>query len=301
VDSGSSQLTAELQSADQVAVQLFASQDTLLEALETGGVEIGLVLPANFDADVQAGIQTDLTLYVWGQSLTRSRAIITAAVTEGIIDLTGRETPIAINAVPVGDRASISWQQRLLPLIVLMAVMFGGMLIPATSMLEERQKRTLTAVTTTPMTMREVFLSKGLMGVGVSVCMALLILALNGGFGANPLLLLMVLALGGTFAAAFGVLLGSLVKDVPTLFTVNKSIGILIYAPALVALFPETIPQWIARLFPTYYILQPVLDISQRGAGLGEVALDLIILLLMTVVLITGLGVSASRLQVREA
>ena len=151
------------------------------------------------------------------------------------------------------------------------------------------------------MAMAEIFVAKGLMGVLLSIFSGVAILTLNGGWGANPALLLFVLALGGTLSAAFGVLLGSRVKDIQTLFAVVKSIGILLYAPGLIALFPDAIPQWIARLFPTYYVLQPVMEISQNGAGLGAIAADLVILLAIIVALIVGLGVTAERLQVQEA
>jgi ABC-2 type transport system permease protein len=69
----------------------------------------------------------------------------------------------------------------------------------------------------------------------------------------------------------------------------------------LITLFPDTIPQWIARFFPTYYVMQPVMDISQKGVGLGAIAFDLIILLVITTALIAGLGITADRLQVQEA
>ncbi|MBZ0285321.1 MAG: ABC transporter permease [Anaerolineae bacterium] len=300
-DASSSQLATELGASDFMIVERYDSQDGLMAALETGAVEIGLALPANFDADLLSGATTDVTLYIWGQSLVKNRTIILAAVTEELVNLTGRETPIAIDAVLVGDRASLSWQQRLLPLIVLMSVMIGGIMVPAISMVEEKQARTLRALTVTPMSMGEVFLTKGLMGVLLSVFSGVAILTLNGGWGPSPALLLVVLALGGTLAAAFGVLLGSRVKDIHTLFAVIKAMGILLYAPGLIALFPDSIPQWIARLFPTYYVMQPVMDISQRGAGLGDIAFDVIILAVITAALIAALGVTADRLQVQEA
>ena len=300
-DAGDSQLAAELLASDFLATQSFASEEALLAALDSGAVEVGLSLPAGFDADVRSGTRTDVTLYVWGQSLVRNRAIIGAAVTDGIIALTGRETPITIDTVLVGDRVAVSWQQRLLPLVVLMSVMLGGIMVPATLMVEEKQRRTLRALTVTPMGMGEVFTAKGLMGVLLSVFSGFAILTLNGGWGSNPVLLVAVLALGGTMAAAFGVLLGSRVKDIQTLFATIKSIGILIYAPALISLFPDAIPQWIARIFPTYYIMQPVLDVSQRGAGLGEVAPDVLILVLIIAAVIALLVGGAQRLQVQEA
>jgi ABC-2 type transport system permease protein len=50
-----------------------------------------------------------------------------------------------------------------------------------------------------------------------------------------------------------------------------------IFAPTVVYMFPS-IPAWIGRIFPTYYLLQPVIDISQKGAGWAQVRFDAIIL-----------------------
>lgn len=300
-DGGTSQLAADLLAADFMLVQQYDSEDALLAALETGAVEIGLSLPTNLEADLRSGARTDLMVYVWGQSLVKNRVIIMSAVTEALVDLTGRDMPVTIDAVLVGDRAALSWQQRLLPLVVLMSVMVGGIMVPATSMVEEKQGRTLRALTVTPMTMGEVLFTKGLMGVLLSVFSGVAILTLNGGWGPNPALLLAVLALGGGLAASFGVLLGSRVKDIQILFAIIKAMGILLYAPGIIALFPDSIPQWIARLFPTYYVMQPVMDVSQRGAGLGDIAFDLTILVAIITVLIVGLGITADRLQVQEA
>lgn len=300
-DAGDSALAADLLADEFLSVQVFDSPDALFAALDSGAVEMGLTLPENFDAELQSGTNTNLTFYVWGQSLVRNRAIISAAITEKLVDLSGRETPIAVNTVLVGDRVAQSWQQRLLPLVVLVSVMIGGLMVPATSMVEEKQARTLRALTVTPMGMAEIFLTKGLMGALLSVFSGFAILTLNGGWGSNPLLLFLVLTLGGTMAAAFGVLLGTRVKDIQTLFAVIKGMGLILYAPGIISLFPDSVPQWIARLFPTYYVMQPVMDISQRGAGFGDVAGDLLILLLITVALIAGLGFAAERLLMQEA
>jgi ABC-2 type transport system permease protein len=88
-------------------------------------------------------------------------------------------------------------------------------------------------------------------------------------------------------SAVFGLLLGAFLKDVDTLFAVLKATGILLYAPAIVYLFPE-IPQWIGRIFPTYYLIGPVIEISQRGATWSDVALDVFILLGLILLMLVG-------------
>ncbi len=50
-------------------------------------------------------------------------------------------------------------------------------------------------------------------------------------------------------------------------------------------MFPE-IPQWIARIFPTYYLIQPVIEITQEGGGLASVAPELAVLVILTAVLL---------------
>lgn len=57
-----------------------------------------------------------------------------------------------------------------------------------------------------------------------------------------------------------------------------KALGTLLYAPALIYMFPE-VPQWIGEVFPTYYIRGPVVEISQRGGARPDVALEVLILI----------------------
>ena len=68
-----------------------------------------------------------------------------------------------------------------------------------------------------------------------------------------------------------------------------KGLGIFLYAPALVYMFPE-IPAWIGKIFPTYYIIQPVMDIIQDGAGWMDVLPNLGILAALTATLAVGVG-----------
>jgi ABC-2 type transport system permease protein len=97
-----------------------------------------------------------------------------------------------------------------------------------------------------------------------------------------------------------GMIFGALVRDMNTLMTVIKSTGILLYAPAFVYMFPE-LPQWIGRLFPTYYIIEPVLEITQNNAGLADIALDLVILVGLIVVTLVVAAQLAARMQATEA
>ncbi len=301
VDAGEpSAFTTELEAADYLISSRYDSEDALLSGVEAGRVDVGLVVGDDFDARLQDTGSVDLTLYVWGESLLKSRAVVGAAVTDTIVSVSGRETPVEIAPVLLGA-PEVPWSERLLPLLLIMAVVIGGTMLPASGLVEEKQKHTLRAVITTPVTLHEVFVSKGLLGAIVAVFVALLVLALNGvAFGAQTLSLLLVLGIGALLAAGFGVLLGALIKDINTLFAVIKGIGILLYMPAFLALFPE-IPAWISYLFPTHYILNPVVQMSQYGATLGDVGGEVAILAVMTAAMIGGLGFLATRMEQQAA
>jgi ABC-2 type transport system permease protein len=157
--------------------------------------------------------------------------------------------------------------------------------LPATSVINEKTKKTLEALVVTPTTVGEVFLAKGLLGIIFSLFMGIVILILNQAFGAEPALMVLLLVLAAIMAAEIGLILGALMRDITSLFTVWKLGGILLFAPAFIYLFPQ-IPQWIGRIFPTYYIIQPIVEISQRGGGWPDIATSVFILIALDLILI---------------
>jgi ABC-2 type transport system permease protein len=299
-DNGDSQITQMVIESDSIIGREYDSPDRLRKAVEDGEVDMGIVLPADFDNLVMQEQTTEITAYVWGESLAKHRIVLGATIANMIREVAGQEVPVEITTTTLGDAESIPWNDRLLPLIVLMAIVFGGIMIPATSLVDEKQKRTLSALAITPASLGEIFLSKGLVGVTVSTFMGVLILVLNQAIGAQTPLLIGMLALGAVMASTFGIMLGVFARDVTSLFATTKAIGILLYAPAFVYLFPE-IPQWVGRIFPTYYIVQPVVEISQQGGTWSDVAPEAFVLIGLILAMIGIVGVLARRTTQREA
>ncbi|MCL4868204.1 MAG: ABC transporter permease [Anaerolineae bacterium] len=283
-DAGTSAFVAQARSLDGIVLREYGDAAALQDAVTRGAVDLGVVLPAGFDEQLKGDAAATLTVYVYGESLLKNRAILATAITNLIRDLSGQPSPVTIVSETLGDSVTMPWEQRLLPLVVLMTVILGGSMVPATSLVEEKQKRTITAITTTSTSLGELFLAKGILGVLISLTMGIVILVLNGAFGSQPLLLIGLLFLGATLAASFGVLLGALVKDINTLFATIKGIGILLYAPAIIYLFPS-IPAWIGRIFPTYYIITPIVEVTQNGATWSAIRLDVGILILLILAL----------------
>jgi len=299
-DAGHSQFVQLAEQTDSVIVTTYASASELRDRMLSGAADIGIALPDGYDASIKQGERIQATVYVWGESQLQHRAIAAATFASVTRDIAGQDAPVDIIVEPLGDAVNIPWQERLLPFIVLITILIGGSMIPAASIVDEKQKRTLSALTITPTTLSDVYVAKGALGVIVSLVMAVVILTLNQAFGTQPVLLITVLALGAILAATFGVLLGTLVKDINTLFTVLKATGILLYAPAIVYLIPD-IPQWIGQLFPTYYIIQPVVEITQQGGTWADVLPELAVLVVLIVALMAVVGIVSRRVALRPA
>lgn len=297
---GGSRLVAMAAEIDSVVSREYPSAAELREAVAGGAVDMGLALPPDFDQAVISGTRTELTAYIWGESLLKNRAILGAAIAHLIRELAGQEAPVEIVTATVGDGESIPWSDRLLPFVVMISVLISGVMVPATSLVGERQKRTLGALTITPTSLGEVLVAKGLLGFIMSLVTGILILILNRAFGTQPVLLILVLALGGALSAGFGVLLGTLTKDINTLFATIKGIGIFLYALAIVYLFPA-IPSWIGRIFPTYYIVGPIVEIALKGGGWPDIAVEVLILVGLIGAMVAAVAIAARRMRLQEA
>lgn len=270
----------ELEAAD---VQVYDSQSDLLAAVERGAVDVGVVVPDGFDRQLQNDENVTLSTYVWGESRANDRATVYAAINSSLFELSGAETVLTIDTIRVGNADSLDWDERLLPLIMIIVVIIGGMIVPASSLIDEREKRTIRAILTTPIRLQEVFFAKAVIGVVLSVTMGVVVLVINQAFGNEPVMLVFILFLSAVMAAEFGLLLGTFIADMNSFFATIKAIGLLLYAPALIMLFPE-LPQWIAQIFPTYYIIGPVSDISIEGRSAVDVLPKVGVLLVLTLV-----------------
>lgn len=72
-----------------------------------------------------------------------------------------------------------------------------------------------------------------------------------------------------------------------------------IYAPALIYIFPQ-IPEWIGRIFPTYYQLTPIVAISQKDVKWPDIASDVYVLIGIILALLFIVFLAARRAEEHE-
>jgi ABC-2 type transport system permease protein len=196
----------------------------------------------------------------------------------------GKPAPVNVVVDDLGAE-TLSLSARLVPLIVMYALIMAGVFLTAFAVVDEREKRTLDALLVTPVRLSEVLLAKALLGFAIAVAMALVTLALNGVLGASLAGLLLSVAVAALVATAIGLVFATGARNVQMLFALIKGTGFLIVAPVVFYLFPDW-PQWVAKLFPTYWIIDPIYRLAIQGDALGDVWWELLIALAIA----AGLG-----------
>ncbi len=293
VDRGDSQLPEQLAERGHLTITHYDQAEALRDAVARGDHEVGAILPEDLDDALAAGEEPSINLFIWGESLESQRELVITSIEQVARRIAGQELPVDVTIVQPERQEFPPWEDRLFPLVVIMVIVYGGMLIPATVLVKEREAETIMALTATPMSLTELLVAKGLTGMVVSIVMGMVILAINDAFGAQPALLIGVIVLSALLAAEMGLVLGLFIGDVVTLYAAIEGIGILLLAPALFYLFPQ-LPDWVARLFPSYYMLAPIIEMSLHDAVWADIASDVAVLGGLIVV-VTLLGVWLAR------
>jgi len=295
VDPGGSELTSAALGLDGVRASLVTDAEELQRRVAAHDLDAGLVLTEGFDAALRAGERPPLTFYVAGESLASDRVILAVTTIDLLRGVEGRRTLVDVEVVAPGGEG-VPLELRLVPFAVLLALFAAGVFVTSFSFTEEREKRTLDALLASPMTMGEVLWAKGLFGGVLAAAMATVTLALNGALVGQAIGLLLALAIGAVMAALFGLLYGVLSPDTKVLFALFKSLNIVVFAPALFYVFTDW-PRWIAYLFPTYWLIDPIVEIGQRGATLGDVWWQLAIGAAICAVMVVLVGRLAQRVR----
>ena len=225
--------------------------------------------------------------------------MLTATVLDLVRGLTGEEASVAVEVVQLGE-ATLPLDLRLLPLIVMYAVAIPGGMVPASSLVEEKERGTLQAVLATPTSMGEVLVAKAALGMILGIVAGTVTLALNDAFGAAPLAVMLAVGVGALMMALVGLMLGAWAPDTNTLFAAWKGGGIILFLPAIFFVWPG-LPTWPAYAMPAYYFLQPAYAVGVEGALLGDVAVHLVIAFGICLALLPAVAGVGRWLEVRLA
>jgi ABC-2 type transport system permease protein len=262
-------VAAELEKNRAITLVEAGSEEELRLLVETKQADMGVVFPEDIRRLLARDAAFSLRAYVDGEAYARDRALTAAATVAALRELAPETQRVDFEQVRLGEERPVTIIDLMIPFLVLLAVLYSAFLLPSTFLVREKERKTIVALLVTPVSRAEVLTAYGLLGGVLAVLMGVIVLILNGAW-TQPLLMILFLALGAVFMVEIGLIAGLYFNDMNTLFANIKLFGIVLFGPALLIFFPDW-PQWIGRLFPTYYLIHPVYRISIFGDSFARV------------------------------
>ncbi len=247
-DAGDSAYFPELRQDEKLRIVRMRSEELLQEYVRESSSErsLGLILPADFDAQVAAGGPVSLAGYKLHWNLDQTE--VETAVSRMLSQVSGVSVQVTVQ--PMYPLAGSGGRPSLVAMsLVLGIVSVSGVLIPHL-LIEEKENHTMEALLVSPATTTQMVLGKGLAGLVYGLAVGLVVLALNGSLVTNWMVALLVVLLGAVFAVAVGLLFGSLFDDVANL---NLWLGLLFalaFLPVVMSSLSSSGPSWLQTLLP---------------------------------------------------
>jgi ABC-2 type transport system permease protein len=283
-DAGGSRLVAELRKTPQIGVVEVLSADATAGEVEKRKAIGGLVVPSGFDTDLAANKQPELTVYVNNEKTIFEQAALRRLLEQIVRSFAKQPEPARLNWVDVDkgandkNRSGTGLDQIMLPLLLILTFgMIGAFVVPLL-IVEEKEKRTLDFLLSSPASLNEIIAGKALTGVVYTLLIAGLLLGINRQHIQNWPLTLLTIVLGLLFVVGVGLVIGSLLNNTMQVNTWASLILIVLLAPS----FPSIgITAWFdkaMRVIPTYY-LSEALKLSMGGAVSSQFWMYLAVLL----------------------
>jgi len=288
-DPAVSGIVAELQKDPRIGVVEVASADATPKEVATRKAIGGLVVPPNFASEIAAGRQPELTVYLNNQKTVFEQAALRRLLDQIVRAFAKQPDPAQLVWVDIDKEAKdkivggTGLDQMLLPLLLILTFGMTGAFVVPLLIVEEKEKRTLDFLLSSPASLREIIAGKALTGVVYTLLIAGLLLGLNRQFIRNWPLTMLTVLIGLLFVVGVGLVIGSLLKNTMQVNTWASFVLIILLAPS----FPSIgITQWFdmaMRVVPTYYLTE-ALKLSMAGIMASRLWLHLAVLMGCTVV-----------------
>ena len=291
-DSGNSAMIAELRKTPLIKVVDSPSAEAIESEVQKRKAIGGLVVPVNFDADATASKQPELKVYVNNKKTVFEQAALRRLLDQQVRALVKQPDPARMAWIDIGNESSeqrggLTLDQMLLPLLLILTLgMIGAMVIPLL-LVEEKEKRTLDFLLSSPASLKEIVAGKALTGIAYTVLIAGLLLILNRHLIANWPLMALSIVLGMVFVVAVGLFMGSLLNNTMQVNTWAGTVLIVLMAPSFPSFGLPAAVDTAMRFVPTYYLTK-ALELSMEGNATSRVWGHLAVVLACTVVAFTA-------------
>ena len=282
-------------SEEGLEIKIVDSEEALKEAVIEGEVVAGIELPADIIESLMSGQKPRVSLYFASDIPQETKDAVTVLIKELAYQQTGQSMDIQVSEEILGTDMmgmQIPPRNRMRPLLAVILIIFETMGL-ANLISQEVERRTVQALLVTPMTVKDLFAAKGIVGISLAFGQAVFFMAIVGGLNQQPVLILLALLLGAVLATGVGFLIASLGKDFMSIMAWGIVIFIVLVIPGFTVMFPGAATGWV-KIIPSYYLVDTVHRVTNFGAGWGDMWANLLILLGFDIVIFWA-GILAMR------
>jgi len=268
-------------------VEIYPSEEALKQAVLDGDYPVAVALPPDIVDVWMSGGKPEITVYYASDLPPEVSAAVVSLVKELSYAQTGQALNFEVTEEILGPDMlgnQITIRDRLRPLLAVFLLLLEIMTL-ASLISVEIEQGTAQALLVTPMRTADLFIAKGVLGVGLAFVQTILFMALVGGLNHQPLIILTTLIIGSVMVVGAGFLLASLTRDVMSVTGWGILIIIVLAIPGFGVAIPGLISNW-AKVIPSYYLTDTVSRVANYSAGWGDVGTNLAILAGITVVVV---------------
>ena len=275
-DASRSAIVSQLRKIPQITVIDITSGEAIVSEVQKHKAIGGLEVPVNFDADLAAGKQPELTVYLNNKRSTFEQGAFRRVLDQRVRSVARQPEPAVLVWVDIDKEVTeqtsggITLDQMLLPLLLILALgMIGAFVVPLL-IVEEKEKRTIDFLLSSPASLTEIIAGKALTGAVYTLLIAGLLLIINRHLIKSWSLMLLTVVLGLLFVVAVGLLTGSLLKNTMQVNTWASLVLIFLLAPSFPSIGMAGYVDKAMRIVPTYY-LNEALKLSMSGTWSSQV------------------------------
>ena len=278
-----------------LTIEMAESKEALKEAVTEGQYMAGVVLPFDIMEKLATGQKARIDVYFTSDAPEEFKDAIVVLLEELSYIQSGQTLTIEVSEKILGTDMvgmQIPPRDRMLPLFAILMLLVETLAL-ASLISEEVEGRTIQALLITPMTVKGLFLGKGIIGVSLAFVQAALFMAVTGGLSQQPAIILVALLLGALLVTGIGFLMASLGKDMMSVMAWSIPAMIILSVPSFGVMFPGALSDWV-KAIPSYYLADTLHLAANFSVNWGDVWQNLLILLGFDAVFV-WLGITALR------
>ncbi|HVX31028.1 MAG TPA: ABC transporter permease [Nitrolancea sp.] len=290
---GSTKLLDTLRTVAGDSVDLTFDEQPSADAVRTKmadkDADIGIIVPAGFDAQLAQGAEPKLTVLL-PEKPTFAGNYVAAAINPAIRMMAGQRDPAQVEVSQVASDTTsdaifdrVGLRRYFVLFAVIMEIGMIAMLAVPIILTEEVEKRTMEALVLVASYV-DIVIAKALVGVAYIVVASVLLLGVTRVVPERVALFILAgLALGITLIG-FGLLLGGLFRNANQLNTWGGVVLLPVIAPAFVVGLP--VPDWLQTLFdflPTSQGARVMIDSMSSQSYFGQTWLSFLVIIVWAV------------------